>query len=56
MPSHRALAVFRGRAQDVLEAKLALPVEPEPGQPSIAEGRIALHLGWSHQTRPADDL
>jgi protein Tex len=56
VPSHRALAVFRGRALDMLEAKLALPVDPEPGQPSIAEGRIALHLGWSHQKRPADDL
>lgn len=56
VPSHRALAVFRGRAQDILEAKLVLPVEPEPGQPSMAEGRIALHLGWSHQGRPADDL
>jgi len=56
VPSHRALAVFRGRAQDILEVRLALPVEPEPGQPSIAEGRIALHLGWSHQKRPADDL
>ena len=56
VPSHRALAVFRGRAQDILEVKLALPVEPEPGQPSIAEGRIALHLGWSHQKRAADDL
>jgi protein Tex len=56
VPSHRALAVFRGRAQDMLEAKLALAVDPEPGQPSIAEGRIALHLGWSHQKRPADDL
>jgi uncharacterized protein len=56
VPSHRALAVFRGRALDILEAKLVLPVEPEPGQPSIAEGRIALHLGWSHQKRAADDL
>jgi len=56
VPSHRALAVFRGRAQEILEAKLALPVEPEPGKPSIAEGRIALHLGWSHQARKADDL
>ncbi|HEX2543972.1 MAG TPA: Tex family protein [Ramlibacter sp.] len=56
VPSHRALAVFRGRAQDILEVKLVLPVEPEPGQPSIAEGRIALHLGWSHAKRPADDL
>jgi uncharacterized protein len=56
VPSHRALAVFRGRAQDILEVKLALPVDPEPGQPSIAEGKIALHLGWSHQKRAADDL
>lgn len=56
VPSHRALAVFRGRTQDILEAKLVLPVEPEPGKPSIAEGRIALHLGWSHQGRKADDL
>jgi len=56
VPSHRALAVFRGRQLEVLEAKLALPVEPEPGKPSIAEGKIALHLGWSHQGRRADDL
>ncbi len=56
VPSHRALAVFRGRAQDILDAKLVLPEEPEPGKPSIAEGKIALHLGWSHAGRPADDL
>ncbi|HEY0201406.1 MAG TPA: Tex-like N-terminal domain-containing protein, partial [Burkholderiaceae bacterium] len=56
VPSHRALAVFRGRALEILEAKLVLPVEPEPGKPSIAEGKIALHLGWSHAARPADDL
>ena len=56
VPSHRALAVFRGRALEILEAKLVLPVEPEPGQPSIAEGRIALHLGWSHAGRKSDDL
>ena len=56
VPSHRALAVFRGRALEILDAKLALPIEPEPGQPSQAEGRVALHLGWRHQARPADDL
>jgi len=56
VPSHRALAVFRGRQLEVLDAKLALPIEPEPGKPSIAEGKVALHLGWSHQARPADDL
>lgn len=56
VPSHRALAVFRGRALEILEAKLMQPVEPEVGQPSLAEGRIALHLGWSHAKRASDDL
>jgi uncharacterized protein len=56
VPSHRALAVFRGRQLEILDARLVLPVEPEPGQPSIAEGRIALHLGWHHAGRAADDL
>ena len=56
VPSHRALAVFRGRALEILEAKLVQPLEPEVGQPSLAEGKIALHLGWSHSKRAADDL
>jgi uncharacterized protein len=56
VPSHRALAVFRGRALEMLDAKLVLPVEPEPGKPSLAEGKIALHLGWSHASRAGDDL
>ena len=56
VPSHRALAVFRGRTLELLEAKLKLDEVPVPGQPSIAEGRIARHLGWSHAKRPADDL
>jgi len=64
VPSHRALAVFRGRSLEILDAKLVLP-ESEPmaargGKPapviSLAEGRIALHLGWSHKHRAADDL
>jgi len=56
VPSHRALAVFRGRTQEILDAKLVLDEQLVPGQPSLAEGRIAVHLGWSHQKRPADDL
>ncbi|MDB5741801.1 MAG: RNA-binding transcriptional accessory protein [Polaromonas sp.] len=56
VPSHRALAVFRGRGLEILDAKLVLPEPPAPGQPSLAEGKIALHLGWRHQARPADDL
>ena len=64
VPSHRALAVFRGRALEILDAKLVLPEPPLPagavppkGQVvTLAEGKIALHLGWSHKARPADDL
>ena len=63
VPSHRALAVFRGRQLEILDAKLALPqAEQAPdatkpiAQPSLAEGRIAQHLRWSHRGRPADDL
>ncbi|MEW6694281.1 MAG: Tex family protein [Pseudomonadota bacterium] len=55
VPSHRALAMFRGRAQEVLDLRLAQPQEPQPGQPSLAEGRLAQLLGWSHQGRAADD-
>jgi protein Tex len=67
VPSHRALAVFRGRALEFLEAKLAVPqAEPvsaalagaaaKSAVVSLAEARIAIHLGWSHSARPADDL
>ena len=56
VPSHRALAVFRGRALELLDARLVIDEELVAGQPSMAEGRIALHLGWSHSMRPADDL
>ncbi len=70
VPSHRALAVFRGRALELLDAKLSLP-EPQALSASVApltataaaqaasalaEGRIALHLNWSHAARPSDDL
>jgi uncharacterized protein len=70
VPSHRALAVFRGRGLEILDAKLVLPepnmapvaaaqtVTKTRATPvvSLAEGRIALRLGWSHKSRAADDL
>ncbi|OGB02539.1 MAG: RNA-binding transcriptional accessory protein [Burkholderiales bacterium RIFCSPLOWO2_12_FULL_64_99] len=56
VPSHRALAVFRGRTLEILDAKLVLDEEVVPGKPTLAEGRIAVHLGWSHGKRLADDL
>ncbi|HEY9025935.1 MAG TPA: Tex-like N-terminal domain-containing protein, partial [Burkholderiaceae bacterium] len=39
VPSHRALAVFRGRTQEILDAKLVTDEEVVPGQPTLAEGR-----------------
>jgi protein Tex len=56
VPSHRALAVFRGRALELLDAKLVTDEEIVAGQPVRAEGRIAIHLQWSHAARAADDL
>ena len=56
VPSHRALAVFRGRTQEWLDARLVLDEETVPGKPGLAEGRIARHLGWSHSKRAGDEL
>jgi protein Tex len=64
VPSHRALAVFRGRTLELLDAKLVLDEDASLGTASgcsaapmsLAEGRIAAHLGWSHRGRPGDDL
>ena len=56
VPSHRALAVFRGRTLEWLDAKLVLDEEITPGKLGLAEGRIARHLAWSHAARKSDDL
>jgi len=62
MPSHRALAVFRGRALQVLDVSIALDEDgaeaPAPGRapPHPAEGRIARHLGFSAAGNPGDAL
>ena len=56
VPSHRALAVFRGRSLEWLDAKLVLDEQAVPGQPGLAEGRIARALGWSNAGRPGDAL
>ena len=59
VPSHRALAVLRGRAQEMLDARIDLPPAPEgsvaPTLAALAEGRLAVLLRWSHQGRAADD-
>ncbi|MEC5218419.1 uncharacterized protein RCH09_003388 [Actimicrobium sp. GrIS 1.19] len=58
IPSHRALALFRGRREEVLNVVLRLDTEEEkpkwdaPHNP--CEGRIAVRFGISNQGRPAD--
>ncbi|AYH44583.1 Tex family protein [Azoarcus sp. DN11] len=53
MPSHRALALLRGRNEGVL--RLALTVDqPDPDAPHPCEGRIAARFGVRDQGRPAD--
>ncbi|MEN9844735.1 MAG: hypothetical protein RLZZ612_2564, partial [Pseudomonadota bacterium] len=78
VPSHRALAVFRGRSLECLDVKLLAPdaaaalleqkqglaqenkasaaIKTKNATPSLAEGRIAVHVGWSHRARAADDF
>lgn len=58
IPSHRALALFRGRREQILMVSLRLDSEAErpkwdaPLNP--CEARIAQHVGIAQQGRPAD--
>jgi len=58
IPSHRALALFRGRREQILMVSLRLDSEAErpkwdaPLNP--CEARIAHHVGIAQQGRPAD--
>ncbi len=58
IPSHRALALFRGRREEILNVALRLDTEEEkpkwdaPHNP--CEGRIAARFGISNKGRPAD--
>ncbi len=58
IPSHRALAVFRGRREDMLDVRLRLSSEEEKptwGTPhNPCEQRIASRFGIQDQSRPAD--
>jgi uncharacterized protein len=55
-PSHRALALFRGRKEGVLNLNLALADDEGLGHNELGrcERRIAAHFGISDQQRPAD--
>lgn len=53
VPSHRALAIFRGRNEGILSAALKLG-EEGPGIPHPCEGLIAAHFGVKNEGRAAD--
>ncbi len=58
IPSHRALAMFRGRTVGVLQLTLSVESQDDDDTKNIAsvycEGRIAAHFGIEDQGRPAD--
>ncbi|XOZ32309.1 Tex family protein [Halomonadaceae bacterium KBTZ08] len=55
VPSHRALAIFRGRNEGVLQYSIEVG-DPEAASraPHPAEGMIAAHWGIRNEGRPAD--
>ncbi|MBU9182960.1 RNA-binding transcriptional accessory protein [Burkholderia multivorans] len=54
VPSHRALALFRGRNAGVLTIRLGLGEELDAQLPHPGEAMIARHFGIANQNRPAD--
>ena len=54
VPSHRALAIFRGRTLGVLDVNLTLGPELEAVEPHPFVGLIAAHFGIADKGRPAD--
>ncbi|MEN9492594.1 MAG: hypothetical protein RJA63_3043 [Pseudomonadota bacterium] len=58
IPSHRALALFRGRNEEFLRVKLALDTDPEDGsrsaEPNPCERKIMVAAGIRDQGRAAD--
>ncbi len=54
IPSHRALALFRGRTLGVLSLQLGLGAELEAAVPHPCVAMIAAHFGIGDRGRPAD--
>jgi uncharacterized protein len=52
MPSHRVLALLRGRAEGVLD--IDLDAVTEPGKPHPADGKIMAAVGIADRGRKAD--
>ncbi|RUO59883.1 Tex family protein [Pseudidiomarina marina] len=55
IPSHRALALFRGRNEGILQLKLNPdPQQEDPKARSYGEQLIAAHINWQDKGRAAD--
>lgn len=54
VPSHRALAMFRGRNEGVLSLNLLMDAEEKPTDTHVCEGMIAEHWHIADEGRPAD--
>ncbi len=58
IPSHRALALLRGRREEILNVTLRLDSEPEKPKwdapHNLCEAKIAARFGIRNQNRPAD--
>ncbi len=57
IPSHRALAMFRGRSEGILQLALVIPDDEEAiakREPSSGERKIARRFGIENEKRPAD--
>lgn len=52
IPSHRALALFRGRNEGILQVSLNIPEAPDI--PNPCEGKIAARFNIQNHNRPAD--
>ncbi|MBW9256575.1 MAG: RNA-binding transcriptional accessory protein [Candidatus Thiodiazotropha sp. (ex. Lucinisca nassula)] len=57
IPSHRALALFRGRQEGILSLELVLPEDEglKAAEMGVAERMIARQMGVHDEGRPADD-
>ncbi|MEW8212510.1 MAG: Tex family protein, partial [Candidatus Thiodiazotropha taylori] len=57
IPSHRALALFRGRQEGILSLELVLPEDEglKAAEMGVAERMIARLMGVHDEGRPADD-
>jgi uncharacterized protein len=55
LPSHRILALLRGRHEQVLSLSMVLPDLLEQSDPHPCESQVMVSCGWKHQGRAADD-